>query len=74
MKGTRLEGRRTNNPDQVGVSYMTIQGVPHDKIGRLTKFFKPYREARHEKNRKMIASINSLVGVDLDYDRDVFPS
>ena len=73
MKGTRLEGRRTNNPDQVGVSYMTIQGVPHDKIDRLTEFFKPYREARHERNRKMIASINSLVGVDLDYDRDVLP-
>ena len=73
MKDTRLEGRRTNNPDQVGVSYMTIQGVPHDKIDRLTEFFKPYREARHERNRKMIASINSLVGVDLDYDRDVLP-
>ena len=71
MKGTRLEGRRTNNPDQVGVSYMTIQGVPHDKIGRLTEFFKSYREARHERNRKMIASINALVGVDLDYDKDV---
>ena len=36
MAGTRLEGRRTNNPDQVGVSYMTIQSVPHDKIGALT--------------------------------------
>ncbi len=24
MNGTRLEGKRTNNPDQVGVSYMTI--------------------------------------------------
>ena len=32
MNGTRLEGRRTNNPDQVGVSYMTIQSVPHDRI------------------------------------------
>ncbi len=73
MKSTRLEGRRTNNPDQVGVSYMTIQGVPHDKIGRLTEFFKPYQEARHERNRKMIASINALVGVELDYDRDVLP-
>ena len=73
MKGTRLEGRRTNNPDQVGVSYMTIQGVPHDKIDRLTEFFKPYREARHERNRKMIKSINALVGVELDYDRDVLP-
>ena len=73
MAGTRLEGRRTNNPDQVGVSYMTIQSVPHDKIDVLTEFFKPYQSARHERNRKMIARINELVGVELDYDRDVLP-
>ena len=73
MDGTRLEGRRTNNPDQVGVSYMTIQSVPHDKIGVLTEFFKPYQAARHARNRQMIAKINELVGVELDYDRDVLP-
>ena len=73
MEGTRLEGRRTNNPDQVGVSYMTIQGVPHNKIDTLTEFFKPYQAARHARNRKMIERINELVGVSLDYDRDVLP-
>ncbi len=73
MDGTRLEGRRTNNPDQVGVSYMTIQGVPHEQIDTLTEFFKPYQAARHARNRKMIEKINALVGVSLDYDRDVLP-
>ncbi len=73
MEGTRLEGRRTNNPDQVGVSYMTIQSVPHDKIGVLTAFFKPFQDARHDRNRKMIAKINDLLGLDMDYDRDVLP-
>ena len=73
MDGTRLEGRRTNNPDQVGVSYMTIQAVPHDKIATLTEFFKPYQAARHERNRQMIARINEMVGVSLDYDKDVLP-
>ena len=73
MAGTRLEGRRTNNPDQVGVSYMTIQGVPHNKIDVLTEFFKPYQAARHARNRKMIEKVNALVGVSLDYDRDVLP-
>ena len=73
MDGTRLAGRRTNNPDQVGVSYMTIQSVPHDKISTLTEFFKPYQAARHARNRKMIGKINELVGVELDYDRDVLP-
>ena len=73
MDGTRLEGRRTNNPDQVGVSYMTIQSVPHDQIRTLTEFFKPYQAARHARNQKMIARINELVGVQLDYARDVLP-
>ena len=74
MAGTRLEGRRTNNPDQVGVSYMTIQGVPHDKIDTLTEFFRPYRQARHLRNRKMIENINALLPqLQLDYDKDVLP-
>ena len=73
MDGTRMEGRRTNNPDQIGVSYMTIQGVPHKHIETLTEFFKPYQAARHARNRKMIEKINALVGVELDYDRDVLP-
>ncbi len=73
MDGTILEGRRTNNPDQVGCSYMTIQSVPHDKIGRLTEFFAPYRAARDVRNRRMIAKINGLLAMDLDYDRDVLP-
>ena len=73
MDGTRLQGRRTNNPDQVGVSYMTIQSVPHDKIDVLTEFFKPYQAARHARNQKMIARINDLLSLDLDYDRDVLP-
>lgn len=74
MAGTPLENLRTNNPDQIGVSYMTIQGVPHDKIDRLTEFFEPYRQARHIRNRKMIAKINELIdGISLDYDIDVLP-
>ena len=73
MDGTRLEGRRTNNPDQVGVSYMTIQGVPHDKIDTLTAFFRPYQEARHKRNRQMLERINALLNLDLDYDKDVLP-
>ena len=74
MAGTRLEGRRTNNPDQEGVSYMTIQAVPHDKIATLTEFFKPYQAARHARNRQMVEKINALLpGIELCYDRDVLP-
>jgi len=74
MDGTRLAGRRTNNPDQVGVSYMTIQAVPHSQIDRLTEFFRPYRQARHQRNRKMVERINALLPeLELSYDRDVLP-
>ena len=73
MDGTRLQGRRTNNPDQVGVSYMTIQSVPHDKIEALNQWFAPYRTARDVRNWQMIEKINALLGEDLDYDRDVLP-
>ena len=73
MDGTRLQGRRTNNPDQVVVSYMTIQSVPHDKLEALNQWFAPYRAARDRRNRQMIDKINALLGEDLDYDRDVLP-
>lgn len=74
MEGTRLEGKRTNNPDQEGVSYMTIQSVPHDKIDVLTEFFKPYQAARHRRNRAMVEKINALLPeMGLDYDKDVLP-
>lgn len=74
LKGTRLEGRRTNNPDQAGISYMTIQSIPHDKFQMMDQFFAPYRQARHVRTRKMAANINALLpDVGLDYDRDVLP-
>lgn len=74
MAGTRIAGKRTNNPDQVSVSYMTIQGVPHDQIDTLTEFFRPYRAARHERNRKMVENINAMLPeLALSYDNDVLP-
>ena len=74
MAGTALDGRRTNNPDQVGVSYMTIQSVPHGRIDELNAFFAPYRAARERRNRKMTDNINAILpGIGLDYDRDVLP-
>ena len=74
MRGTEFATKRTNNPDQVGVSYMTIQSVPHDKIPVLDKFFTPFRAARNERNRKMVENINKLLpDIRLDFERDVLP-
>ncbi len=76
MKGTALETLRTNNPDQIGVSYMTFQSVPKEGIAILQEFFAPYREKRNERTKKMVSSINELmkdVGISIDFDKDVYP-
>ena len=76
MAGTPFEKRRTNNPDQIGVSYMVMHGVPHEGIEKVQAFFAPLRAHRNERNRKMVARINELYkeqGVELDFERDVLP-
>ena len=76
MTGTSLEDRRTNNPDQTGVSYMTLQGIPHRNVGKIDAFFAPLREKRNGRNRLMTENINGIIaplGIKLDFDRDVLP-
>ncbi len=76
MKKTPFGDRKTNNPDQAGVSYMTLHGVPHQMVGEVDKFFAPYRAHRNERNRKMIAAVNELMGgwgMTIDFDKDVLP-
>ena len=73
---TPLSDRRTNNPDQIGNSYMVLHAVPHDKISAVQAYFAPLRERRNARNRKMVARINALYaqdGVSLDFERDVLP-
>lgn len=76
MKNTPIGDRRINNPDQDGVAYTTIHGVPHQHIDEVIHFFKPYVKARNERNRKMIDRINELTapyGIKTDFDQDVVP-
>lgn len=76
MKNTPLADKRINNPDQKGVAYTTIHGIPHQHIDEVVAFFKPYVKARNERNRKMTDRINALTapyGIRLDFDRDVVP-
>ncbi|MBA4348206.1 MAG: PHP domain-containing protein [Clostridiales bacterium] len=73
---TSLKDRRTNNPDQIGNSYMVLHAVPHDKIETVQAYFAPLREKRNARNRKMLERINALYatdGVNLDFGRDVLP-
>ena len=76
LAGTPFETRKVNNPDQAGVIYTTIHGIPHDKIGEVAAFFQPVRERRNARNRKMVEGVNRLMaphGLTIDFDRDVLP-
>ena len=76
FRETPLGGRRTNNPDQVGNSYMVLHAVPHENIGKVQAYFAPLREKRNVRNRKMLERINNLYAADgvlLDFERDVLP-
>ncbi|MDR0817813.1 MAG: PHP domain-containing protein [Clostridiales Family XIII bacterium] len=76
MSRTVLGERRINNPDQGGVAYMTMHGIPHTSIDLIDRFLVPLRERRGVRNRKMVLKINGLFnpfGVAIDYDADVLP-
>ena len=76
VKGTPLEGRRLNNPDQISVAYVTLHGIPHTKIDECEKVLAPLREKRNERNRKMCEKINVLTapfGISVDFDKDILP-
>lgn len=72
--GTPLADRRINNPDQESNVYMALHGIPHTQIDRVGAFFKPFRAARMDRNRRMAENINAIMkplGLNLDYDQDV---
>lgn len=76
VKGTALEGRRLNNPDQKSVAYVTLHGIPHQNIDKCEEVLAGLREKRNERNRKMCEKINELCGpidVAIDFEADVLP-
>lgn len=76
MKDTPFAQKKFNNPDQAGMTYLTIHGVPHDQTAFLNQQFAPRREKRNLRNRKMVEGINSLMGqygILVDFDKDVVP-
>jgi hypothetical protein len=73
--GTALEGRRTNNPDSLGVMYIIIHGVPSRSVARVQEFLRPIRAARELRGRRMVEGLNGLLPgfglVPLDWQNDV---
>ncbi|AGC67866.1 PHP domain-containing protein [Thermoclostridium stercorarium subsp. stercorarium DSM 8532] len=76
MSGTSLKDKRINNPDQKGIAYVAMHGIPHTQLGRVESFIKPYQEARNIRNRAMVENINGIMnkyGISLDFDKDIVP-
>ena len=76
FKNTPFAEKKMNNPDQAGVVYMALHGVPHDKAAEVNEFFAPYRALRNERNKKMVAGINEMMGkygITIDFEKDVLP-
>ncbi len=76
MDKTAIGMRKINNPDQDGVAYVALHGVPHQNIKMVNDFFAPYRAKRNLRNIKMCQNITDIMkpyGITLDFERDVLP-
>ena len=76
MLNTPFADKKLNNPDQPGVLYMALHGVPHTRAVELNQFMAPYRAKRNARNRRMVDAINGMMGkygITIDFDADVLP-
>jgi len=75
MTGTKVEGRKTNNPDEPNVSYIAIHGIASTQFQTLEKFLEPIHEARIARDRKQVEKLNAVLAErgapPLDFDADV---
>jgi hypothetical protein len=74
--GTRLEGRKINNPDSLTIAYMAIHGIPRPAIPQVARFLEPIHKSRNLRNRAMVVRLNERLkelGVPLiDFECDVY--
>ncbi|MDR1953792.1 MAG: PHP domain-containing protein [Clostridiales Family XIII bacterium] len=73
---TQVAGRMINNPDETSVGYMTLHGLPHNRIDDMDRFLFGIREKRNERNARQVAKLNDILapfGLRLDFIQDVLP-
>ena len=70
---TPFADRKTNNPDQLGVSYMTFHSIRERYFEQTREFIAPYRELRNQRNIKMLKNIKDVTGITVDFENDVLP-
>lgn len=73
--GTKVAGRKLNNPDSVEIGYIALHGLPRRAFAETKAFLAPVFAARNQRNRRMLTSLNALLvplGIAaLDFERDV---
>lgn len=74
--GTRVAGRKLNNPDSEDIGYIAIHGLPRRSFAAAKSFLAPMFAARNHRNRRMVERINVLLAplgiAPLDFERDVW--
>ena len=74
--GTRLEGRKLNNPDSSNILYMAVHGLPAHQFPKARAFLAGISRERNLRNRAQVEQLNrrlAAMGIaPLDFDRDVF--
>jgi len=76
MTGTRVAGRKTNNPDEPSVSYIALHGIPAPRRAEVKRFLAPIQAARLRRDRAETDRLNAWLAArgaaTLDFDRDVW--
>jgi hypothetical protein len=74
--GTRVAGRKLNNPDSVEIGYIALHGLPRRAFAATREFLAPVFAARNRRNRAMLDRLNALLaplGIPaIDFDREVW--
>ena len=60
-EGTPLAQRKLNNPDSVGVAYMTVQGVPAPAREKVAEWLAPRRATRLKRTLAMAERANQIL-------------
>ena len=72
---TMLTTRKLNNPDSIGIVYMTVQGIPAPALKKIKAFLSPIRAARYRRSALMAELANDILlflGLPgIDFEKDV---
>ncbi|MEN6599823.1 MAG: PHP domain-containing protein [Rectinema sp.] len=70
-----LTTRKLNNPDSIGIIYMTIQGIPAPALKEVEVYLSPIRAARYRRSALMAELANKVLFPlelpEIDFEKDI---